>query len=129
MNRLPLCARIGILHGLIVGFCFSLWRLQTGFAPLAAHQFTWGVLLLAMVSLHCSLFILVIVERYLVGAIFWPALINSLFVTLVTMLVINVFAPHRFFLLLGLWIGILIGLLVGLLLCRLCLDRLIRIKE
>ena len=123
MNRLPLCARVGVLHGLLVGFFFSLWRMETAFAPLAAHEFAWGVLLLAALALICSLFILVVVERYLAGAVFWPAVVNAILVTLLTMLLINVMPPHRFFLLLGLWVGIVIGLFVGLLLCRLCLDR------
>jgi hypothetical protein len=81
------------------------------------------VLLLSALALICSLFILVIVERYLAGAVFWPAAVNAILVTLLTTLVINAMPPHQFFLLLGLWIGIVIGLLVGLVLCRLCLDR------
>jgi hypothetical protein len=129
MNRLPLCARIGVLHGLIVGFFFSLWRMGTAFAALAAQEFAWGVLLLSILALLCSLFILVIVERYLAGAVFWPATVNAILVTLLTMLAINAMPPHQFFLLLGLWIGIVVGLLVGLALCRLCLNRLITTTE
>jgi hypothetical protein len=123
MNRLPLCARIGVLHGIIVGFFFSLWRMETAFAALAADDFVWGVLLLSILALVCSLFILIVVERYLAGAVFWAAAVNAILVALLTMFVINLMPQHRFFLLLGFWIGILNGLFVGLLLCRLCLDR------
>ena len=125
MNRLPLCARIGILHGLIVGFFFALWRIETGFAPLAVDEFFWGWLLVSLVALLCSLFILIVVERYLVGGVLWPVLVNAILVGFLTALVINFLPAHRFFLLAGVWIGILIGLVVGLLLCRLCFDRLI----
>jgi hypothetical protein len=125
MNRLPICARVGVLHGVIVGFLFSLWRMATGFAGLAAHEFVWGVLLLSALALLCSLFVLVVVVRYLAVSVFWPAAVNAILVALLTALVINVMPPHRFFLLLGVWIGTAVGLLVGLVLCRLCLDRLV----
>lgn len=125
MNRLPLCARIGVLHGMIVGFFFSLWRIEVAFAALAAHEFAWGVLLLSALAVLCSFFILVVVERYLASAVFWPAAVNAILVALLTMLVVNVMPPHQFFLLLGLWVGIVVGLLVGFVLCRLCFDRLI----
>lgn len=128
MNQLPLCARVGVLHGLIVGFFFSLWRMQTSFAAMAAHELAWGILLLAALALLCSLFVLIIVERYLIGSVFWPTVVNAILVALATVLVIRPIPQHNFFLLLGLWIGIVIGLLVGLLLCRLCLDRLMLAK-
>lgn len=124
MNKLPLCARIGVLHGIIAGFLFSLWRMETAFAPFAANEIAWGVMLLTLLAILCSLFILVIVERYLAAAVFWPALLNAIIVTLLTVFVIKAMPPHQFFLLLGLWIGIVVGLLVGFALCRLCLDRL-----
>jgi hypothetical protein len=124
MNNLPLCARIGVLHGLIVGFFFSLWRMETAFQVFAADEFAWGVLLLSTFALLCSLFVLIIVERYLGSAVFWPAVVNVILVAIVTTLLINLMPPHRFFLLLGVWIGILVGLVIGFALCRLCLDRL-----
>lgn len=124
MNSLPLCARVGVLHGIIVGFLFSLWRIETGFTALAAHEFVWGLLLLSALAALCSLFILVVVERYLASAVLWQTGVNALLVALFTMLLINLMPPHQFFLLLGVWIGIVVGVLVGYLLCRLCLDRL-----
>ncbi len=123
MNSLPLCARVGALHGIVVGFLFSLWRMETGFAALAAHEFVWGVLLLSTLAALCSLFILVVVERYLAGSVLWQTWVNALLVALFTMLLIKLMPPHKFFLLLGVWIGIVVGVLVGYLLCRLCLDR------
>ena len=125
MNRLPLCARVGVLHGIIAGFIFSLWRMEAAFAGLATHEFAWGVLLLSLLALLCSLFILVVVERYLVRAVFLPAAVNALLVALLAALVIYQMPPHRFFLLLGVWIGIVVGVAVGVVLCRLCLDRLV----
>lgn len=129
MNRLPLCARIGVLHGLIIGFLFSLMRIQAGFVALAAHEIIWSVLVFSTLALLCSLFILIVVERYLGGAVFWPAAINAILVGLLTILVINLLLPNRFFVLLGIWIGMVIGLFVGFVLCRLCLDRLIANRE
>jgi hypothetical protein len=123
MNNLPLCARIGILHGILIGFFFSLWRVETNFAPLATHEFLWAALLLLLLALVCSMFILVIVERYLAGAVFWSATVNAILVTLLTMAVTSLIPPHQFFILSGIWIGIVVGLLIGLVLCRLCLDR------
>ena len=124
MNALPLCAKSGVLHGMLAGFFFSLWRLATGFPVLAPHEFAWAVLLIALLAIIISLFILVVVERYSPAAVLWPDVVNALLVTLITALIIRPLAMHAFFLLLGLWIGIIVGLLIGLLLCRWCLQRL-----
>lgn len=123
MSALPLCAKIGVLHGMIAGLLFGLWRLGSGMPVLAPQEFAWSVALLALFALLCSLFILVVVERYALRSIFWPVVVNVILVTLLTALVINKLPAHQFFILLSLWVGIVVGLFAGLLLCRLCFDR------
>jgi hypothetical protein len=123
MNTLPLCARVGVLHGLITGFLFGVYRLESGFPPLPPDVIAWTVLLLALFGVLVSLFILVVVQRYVLSAVMWQTLVNALLVSLLIVLVVGRIPATAFFLLLSFWIGIIIGLLVGLLLCRLCLER------
>lgn len=123
MNALPLCARVGVLHGMITGFLFGLYRLESGFAPLPPGAIAWTVLLLSLFGALVSLFILVAVQRYVLSAVMWQTLVNALLVSLLIVFVVGRIPATALFLLLSFWIGVVIGLLVGLLLCRICLER------
>jgi hypothetical protein len=128
MTALPLCAKVGVLHGLIIGFLFAVWRLSGGFPGLALQELIWAMILLALIAIGCSLFILIVVERYRLSSVVWATLVNGLLVSALTLLILVRLTPHQYFLLLCLWLSALIGLFIGWLLCRICIDRLVAAK-
>lgn len=117
MKHWPICAQIGALHGMIVGFMFAATNCC---APMSMQDVVWTVLLGAALSALISLFLLIVIRRYGAGSVLWQTLLNALLVSLVVVLVLYAIGPHPLIALLGLVAGFILGALIGFLLCRLC---------
>ena len=118
--RRSLCAVSGAIAGVIVGFIFGLFQIQTPVPALALPDVVRVSLMLGIAAWIATLVIVGIWARYGIAAIFLPSLVNALVTSLLTVYIANsVRMP-----ILALWIGMLVGTLVGALLCRLCGNRL-----
>lgn len=123
MKNWPLCAQVGALHGMIIGFAFGV--LQTCCQQLRANELVSMLLLFTALAVLVSLFVLVVVRKYSVGSVLWPTVLNALLVGFVVILVLWAIGPQPWGPLLGVALGFLLGLLVGALLCRVCGDRVV----
>ena len=120
MNNWPICAQIGVLHGMIAGFTFGIVHCC---APMSNQDLAWMIVLCAVAGLHVSTFILVVLRRYAFASVFWQTFVNAILVSLLTVLVLSAIGPHPLIVLLGLVAGFLLGALVGAMLCWLCGRR------
>jgi len=123
MIKLPFCAQVGALNGLVIGFLFGTWQYQKCCGALSTSELAWMILLVAGIALLVSLFVLCVLRRYTFASVFIGTLINAVLVAVVVVLTLNAIAPSPSSILLGVVIGFLMGLIVGWLLCFLCGQR------
>lgn len=112
-GRLNICARMGALAGVVVGFLYGLLMLQAG-GGLPTTVAVQAGIALGLVGLALVLFVFGFMEHFGVGAVIVPAVLVSLLTGLLTALVLNVVGLQP----VPPVVGILIGILVGLLVCR-----------
>lgn len=123
MNRLPFCAQVGALIGVVAGFLFGTWQFQECCGPPTPADLASAILMIAAVALLTALFVLCVLRGYTLASVFVGALVNAALVTTVVVLVLNAIAPSSASIILGVIIGLLIGIIVGWVLCFLCGDR------
>jgi hypothetical protein len=123
MTRWPICAQVGALHGILVGFGFGLIHICC--QSMTAKELVGLWLIFAGLAVLVSLFVLLVLRKYAFGSVLWAVILNALLVALVVILVMNAIGPSAWSPLLGILLGFLLGLLVGAVLCRLCGDRLV----
>jgi hypothetical protein len=125
MNNLSICAQVGALNGIVIGFGFGILQIETSGQPINNSDLNWVILILAGLATLVSLFVLLVLRKYTFNSVFWATLINALLVSLVVIVTLNIIGTSAFSALLGVVLGFLLGLLMGWLLCRLCGQRFI----
>ena len=113
--KLPFCARPGAVVGALTGFICTLALLGEMLPTGKKNLFIMGILC-GVLGFVFVLMIYGIWLRYGVATIFWPALLNSLITSLLTVWVNNLLKVAS----MAGWVGLLIGLLIGWILCRWC---------
>ena len=121
MNHWPLCAQVGALHGMIIGFAFGV--LQTSTTPMSPADLGWMLVLFAALAALVSLFLLAVLRRYTLRSVLWTTLANALLVAMVVIAALSAVGPHSWSPLLGVLLGLALGALTGAALCRLCDQR------
>jgi len=115
-RTLSFCAQAGATIGSMVGFFFGALQTEHPTAVFTAFQLLLFSLILALVAFIVVLVVFGIWQRYGVGAIFLPALINALATAFLTVFV-NDMLKQPFF---AAVVGIAVGIVVGSVLCALC---------
>ena len=113
--KLPFCAGPGAVVGALAGFVSALALLGQMLPTTPQNVVVMGLLC----GLLGFVFILVVYGiwlRYGVGVIFWPALLNALTTSILTVGSNNLLKLPA----IAGWLGLLIGILVGSILCRWC---------
>ena len=121
--RPPLCAQIGMLHGVIVGFMFGLLQQGECCQTTTAAQLAWIALLLAGLAALTSAFILTVICRYTLGSVLFAVLVNAVLVAFAVVFILQAIGASVASVLIGIVLGTVIGLIVGWILCMLCDER------
>lgn len=121
MKDWPLCAQVGALHGIVVGFAFG----STGSCcrHLTGTELAWMVFAFAGLAILASLFVLVVIRRYVFGSVAPQIVVNAILVSLVVISILYAIGRNPWYALLGVLLGFILGAVVGALLCRLCVQR------
>jgi hypothetical protein len=120
MNAPPLCAQIGWLHGLLVGFLVGAAQLQGCCKMLTATDLMWMALVCAAFVMLVSLFLLCVMCRYAFGSVLFGVFVNAVVVSIIVVFALHNIGPGAFSLIIGVIVGAVLGLIVGWLLCLLC---------
>jgi hypothetical protein len=115
-GSLSFCALAGATVGAIAGFFFGLLQSAKPGVTFTASDLALASLLLAATGLLVVLVVFGLWQRYGAGAIFWPALIDALATSFLTVYVNNALKMP----LLACPVGLLVGVVVGTVLCALC---------
>ena len=118
--QLPLCAQVGLLHGVVVGFLFGLLQFNNCCVAPASSQLAWMALLLAGLAMIVSLFVLLVICRYTFGSVLFAVFVNAVIVAFAVVFVLNAIGASVASPIVGVIVGLVIGLIVGWLLCLLC---------
>lgn len=118
--QLPLCAQVGMLHGVVVGFLYGLLQFSNCCQASPSSQLAWVALLLAGVALIVSLFVLMVVCRYTLGSILFALFVNAVIVAFAVVFVLQAIGASVVSAILGVIVGLVIGLIIGWILCLLC---------
>lgn len=121
--RPPLCAQIGLLHGVIVGFMFGLLQQGSCCQTTTTAELVWIALLLAGLAAAISLFVLIVICRYTLGSVLFAALVNAVIVAIAVVFVLQAIGASVASVLIGIVLGAVIGLILGWILCLLCDER------
>jgi hypothetical protein len=119
---IPLCALIGWLNGVVVGFFFGAFQVQGCCTALTTAQIMWIALVLAGLAMLASLFVLCVLRGFTFTSVLLPVFINAVIVAVAVVFVLRAIGMSEWSILVGVVIGAVIGLLIGWLLCFLC-DR------
>lgn len=117
-GKLPFCSLAGALAGMPVGFLFGLYLFEIGSAglPIPYGQLVQGSLLLAFFGWLFALLVLCSWLRYRFASVAWPALLNSVLTSLLTLFWLHALAIPA----LGTLVGLISGVLVGAIFCWIC---------
>jgi hypothetical protein len=120
MNAPPLCAQIGWLHGLLVGFLVGALQLEGCCQMVTNSHLMWMALIFAAFAMLVSLFLLCIMRRYTLGSVLLGVFVNAVMVSIIVVFALHNLVPSLFSLIIGVIVGAILGLIVGWLLCLLC---------
>jgi hypothetical protein len=118
--QFPLCAQVGMLHGLVAGFMYGLLQQGNCCAMSTAAQLAYVAVLLSGLALLTSLFVLCVICRYTFASVWLGALINAVIVAFVVVFALQAIGASVASPIIGILLGIVIGLIIGWILCRLC---------
>ena len=119
---IPLCALIGWLNGVVVGFFFGAFQLQGCCSAFSTAQIMWIALVLAGLAMLASLFVLCVLRKFTFGSVLLPVFLNSVIVAVVVVVALRAIGMSEWSIVVGVVVGAVIGFLIGWLLCFLC-DR------
>jgi hypothetical protein len=122
MNPPPLCAQIGFLHGLLVGFGFGMAQGCCGIPT--TGDLVAMALILAGFAMLASLFVLVVLRSYAFASVWLAVFINAVVVAVIVVFVLAAIPPSPWGALIGAILGAVMGFIIGWLLCLLCGQRL-----
>jgi hypothetical protein len=118
--QLPLCAQVGMLNGVVVGFLYGLLQFNNCCQAPPSSQLAWIALLLAGQAMIVSLFVLLVICRYTLGSVLFAVFVNAVIVAFAVVFVLNAIGASVASPIVGVIVGLVIGLIVGWMLCLLC---------
>ena len=116
----PLCAQIGLLHGLVVGFLFGLLQFSNCCQASPTSQLAWMALVFAAVAMALSLFLLGVIARYTLVSVFFAVFINAVLVAFAVVFLLQAIGASMASIMIGIIVGMVVGFIIGWLLCWLC---------
>ena len=122
ISKLSLCAKVGLLVGIITGMAVTLLDLFKGGIILNTKDAAQIALAMAIFNWLLLLFFLGIIFRYAFKSFTFPVLLNCLLTSFATVFLAKSFNSYP----LAWLIGMLIGIIIGSLLCR--LNALLNLK-